>query len=694
MKKQLLYRVLLLLIIVNGFGCSQSPSYDLAIENVSVFNSKDKTVSKNRTVLISGDTIAAILANTDVYKAKETIDGEERLLTPGFIDTHTHLIGNYGADADNPETYLEDSGIQMLRELSAHHYMAHGVTTIIDMGQPETWMEHTLAWQKNPAPEYPTVFICGGSMVSDEDRWQPAHHIEVKNPEDARKKVREYAEMGLKYMKLYRKLQKPDYEAMVDEADKQGILINTHVDNNVVTIQEAMDYGVRNFEHFFTVTPSILSYDTHWPLMNKAYDIRMNASIDEFTAHMVFFFKYIKENPEFDTKLRALFDDMAEREANLSTALNVLASAAQKTDFFTSFEYYPMRKKPNLNYSATQQQALNEAYQAMMSYIKLAHEKGVKLRIGTDCRFGGRSLLSEMMLLFQAGIPMNEVLQIATLNGYESMRLDKHRGSIEIGKKADLVLFDKNPFDDYNNILSDKTIIKDGRVFHLKKSLGHELKEVLAFEGVKAGMNWFEENKTNPDFGPMVRSELKNTVKELIGGGKPDEAIAAHGLYSKLFPESKININGTVITNTMYAMLREGKEAKAKHFYHFASQNFPNTEKFMGLHLLITMMEKDIPSVEREFDQQRSNALYTLDENELNGVGYLLLQQEKLEEAITIFKINVRAFPDSWNTYDSLGEAYLTAGDKSMAIKNYRESVRLNPENKYGIEALKKLGVE
>ncbi len=694
MKNYLPLRLLLIFIICSAFSCSQTPSYDLAIQNVSIFDSKNKIISHNKTVMISGDSIAAILANTDPFKAKETIDGNERLLIPGFIDTHTHLIGNYGADADSPETYLGDSGLKMLRELSSHHYLAHGVTTIIDMGQPETWMEHTLAWQKKPAPEYPNVFICGGSMVTDEDRWQPAHHIEVKDPAHGREKVREYAKMGLKYMKLYRKLQKPDYEAMVDEASKQGILINTHVDNNVVTIQEAMDYGVRNFEHFFTVTPSVLSYEVDWPLMNKKYNIRMTSSIDQFTAQMVFFFGYIKDHPEFDSELNTLFESMAAKGANLSTALNVLASSAGKTDFFTSFEYYPIRKNPDLGYSDTQQKDLEDTYEAMMYYIKRAHNAGVKLRIGTDCRFGGRALLSEMMLLYKAGIPMEDVLQIATLNGYESMRLDDHRGSIEIGKKADLVLFDKNPFDDYKNILSDKTIIKDGQVFNLKKSIGHELKEVLAFEGVEKGLDWFEKAQTDENYGPVFKNELRNTVKELMGGAKPDEAMAAYKLYSKLFPDAKMQIDGIALTNMIYAILREGNEAKAKKLYDFANENFPDAKKFMGLHLFMTMMEKDIIKAEKEFELQRNNKDYTLDENELNGVGYLLIQQGKLAEAITIFKINVNAFPKSWNVYDSLGEAYLEVGNKPLAIKNYRESVRLNPENTYGSEVLKKLGVQ
>ncbi len=65
----------------------------------------------------------------------------------------------------------------------------------------------------------------------------------------------------------------------------------------------------------------------------------------------------------------------------------------------------------------------------------------------------------------------------------------------------------------------------------------------------------------------------------------------------------------------------------------------------------------------------------------LNRVGYEFLFDEKVEEAIEIFKLNVVAYPDAFNTYDSLGEAYMIHGSTELAIKNYNKSVELDPEN-------------
>ena len=63
----------------------------------------------------------------------------------------------------------------------------------------------------------------------------------------------------------------------------------------------------------------------------------------------------------------------------------------------------------------------------------------------------------------------------------------------------------------------------------------------------------------------------------------------------------------------------------------------------------------------------------------------------KLKEAIELFKINVQLYPQSWNVYDSLGEAYANSGDTALAVQNYEKSVQLNPNNDTGKAALAKL---
>jgi len=78
-------------------------------------------------------------------------------------------------------------------------------------------------------------------------------------------------------------------------------------------------------------------------------------------------------------------------------------------------------------------------------------------------------------------------------------------------------------------------------------------------------------------------------------------------------------------------------------------------------------------------------------ENFLNQLGYRLINQNRLAQAIEIFKLNVDAYPSSANVYDSLAEAYMRSGNREMAIKFYEKSIELNPDNRDAIEAVKKL---
>ncbi|MBU8871450.1 MAG: MBL fold metallo-hydrolase [Gemmatimonadales bacterium] len=78
-------------------------------------------------------------------------------------------------------------------------------------------------------------------------------------------------------------------------------------------------------------------------------------------------------------------------------------------------------------------------------------------------------------------------------------------------------------------------------------------------------------------------------------------------------------------------------------------------------------------------------------ENQINVLGYRFLQGEKAEQAAAMFKINVELFPESWNVYDSLGEALFACGDRDAAVAAYEKSLQLNPESPTGKEMLERI---
>jgi len=78
-------------------------------------------------------------------------------------------------------------------------------------------------------------------------------------------------------------------------------------------------------------------------------------------------------------------------------------------------------------------------------------------------------------------------------------------------------------------------------------------------------------------------------------------------------------------------------------------------------------------------------------ERRLRLRGYQLLRSNKTDEAIAIFMANVELYPQFWNAYDCLGEAFAKKGDKESAIQNYEHALRLNPGAETAKKALQEL---
>lgn len=90
-------------------------------------------------------------------------------------------------------------------------------------------------------------------------------------------------------------------------------------------------------------------------------------------------------------------------------------------------------------------------------------------------------------------------------------------------------------------------------------------------------------------------------------------------------------------------------------------------------------------------DYQQNPGKYTLAETEMNRMGYQLMRQNKKEAAVSVFRLTTQVFPDSWNAFDSYGEALLADGQKEAAVKMYKKSIALNPDNDNGKKVLQEI---
>ncbi|WP_264535247.1 serine hydrolase [Flavobacterium sp. N1736] len=148
-------------------------------------------------------------------------------------------------------------------------------------------------------------------------------------------------------------------------------------------------------------------------------------------------------------------------------------------------------------------------------------------------------------------------------------------------------------------------------------------------------------------------------------------------------PSDKILI--VLLNNTGRAVLGEMTENIRNILY---NQSINEPKRSMALELLDVFSEKGVKSGIETYAKLKKDPTYGIKEGDMNNAGYQLLQTGKKKEAIEMFKINVEAFPKVGNVYDSLGEAYLADGDKTLAIANYKKSIELDPSNESGKKAL------
>jgi CubicO group peptidase (beta-lactamase class C family) len=106
--------------------------------------------------------------------------------------------------------------------------------------------------------------------------------------------------------------------------------------------------------------------------------------------------------------------------------------------------------------------------------------------------------------------------------------------------------------------------------------------------------------------------------------------------------------------------------------------------------LYLLVKSKGLSAALQRYDELKK-LLHGVDESTLNALGYHLLYGGMQQDGITVFQKNVQEYPQSSNVYDSLGEAYMKAGQKDLSIQNYQKSLQLNPKNDNAVRRLKQL---
>jgi CubicO group peptidase (beta-lactamase class C family) len=145
-----------------------------------------------------------------------------------------------------------------------------------------------------------------------------------------------------------------------------------------------------------------------------------------------------------------------------------------------------------------------------------------------------------------------------------------------------------------------------------------------------------------------------------------------------------------LLNNTGGTTLAEMSTAICRILY---DEPFDPPKKSVARTLIETIREKDVDAAAKQYRELKKEkpAEFDFQPAELNRLGYALLGEGRYDDAVKIFALNVEAYPEYANGYDSLAEAYAAKGDKKQAIKYYAKSLEFDPNNVNAIEQLNKL---
>lgn len=437
---------------------------DLAITRANVLDVRTGRVAEDRTIVIVDGLIREILGpDREPPSAARVVDADGGLVTPGLVDVHGHLayvLGDSVSTGGGFITHLDSSpdSLMAYRSRYTRAYLSYGVTTVRDAGSTESDLSLLSTWTER-RPDFPDRLPSGSALVSPEEgRTTFPGHVVVHDPENARAKVQDYHERGFRQLKLYWRFREPEFSAALDEGRRLGMQVTAHVDFYVLPFERALELGLRSFEHAYTIGVAAMTraqYQRLWQEHVPAvYGDRRDGL---FHLAMTEVFNQLGPgNPE----ALALIATLAETGSTVSTSLHIFAQQVGAAPFRlntgTSFDDIS-------GLTEAQRSRARRGYELMADYVRQMHEAGVRLTLAPDWLEPGRTLLSEMVLLHRAGIPMADVFRIATLNGARALGLEDG-GTVEPGAKADLVIFKGDPLENPDALFDLRAVVKDGRV--------------------------------------------------------------------------------------------------------------------------------------------------------------------------------------------------------------------------------------
>ncbi|WP_179952275.1 amidohydrolase family protein [Marinicella rhabdoformis] len=435
---------------------------DLFIADIHVVDVIHERINKNQNVVITGGIIEHIDATVkpEDFSSHRLIDGSEKYLMPGLWDMHTHSL--------KISPYLHHPlfiryGVTAARDMSGcleqdDSYWAcpddrRRWTQMADQGDsvsPAFYQQSS--YQTNGGNEVPTNF---------------ADFFHLKSYDHAEQMARFYAQQGVDFIKTYSELSADQFRWLVQAVAEQGIQLAGHKPLEI-SLEQALESQMASIEH-----GRLFAFECY-------KDIESFRSLsDPISAYNAEKIRDIINNQD-PGKCTQLMQNMGSSQTAWVPTLTTLNMSAQSRgvdfDHQVHMQYIPTVVKTLIWQPDVKRASKgldkeggfvhNDYYELAKTQIKKAHENKVKILVGTDnidtMVFSGFSVHQEMQNLVDAGLPAAKSLQAATLWPAQFSGVDGVTGSVNVGKRADLVILNNNPLANIRHTQAIEAVLFNG----------------------------------------------------------------------------------------------------------------------------------------------------------------------------------------------------------------------------------------
>jgi uncharacterized protein (TIGR02246 family) len=439
-----------LILILFAFIVAQAQT--IAFVGVNVIPMDKERVLENQTVLVQNGVIAEIGKKVKIPKGAQVIDAKGKYLIPGLVDMHTHMLSD---GDDYPDSIAPDE----LRVM-----VANGVTTIRFMiGTPEQLILR--AKSANGEIIAPTIYSASPHLTGREQ----GNDFVVNTEEEAREAVRKSKAAGYDFIKITTFIKPEVYEAAIDEAAKQNIRVVGHADSRFVGLERALK-ARQQIEHLDGYMEAILADNA--PTKGSVsdlyiYDPKNWESLDYVDEKKIeeVAKKTVAANPFVDPTQHFMKNTFG------------LPRSAESIRAQPDFKFYPKRVQDGFLDFYKRSRFINQvSYEKRARWIELRnkiikaiYDAGGKIMTGSDTPeflwLYGFTMHREMKALSDAGLSNYAVLEAATKNPSMFFNTSEKVGTIEKGKRADLVLLDANPLENISNTEKRAGVMLKGKYY-------------------------------------------------------------------------------------------------------------------------------------------------------------------------------------------------------------------------------------